>query len=140
MVGCWGAVAADLRRSLTAPFSRHFIITMRQACATSSAAHAQSASAPTMCAGHRSSKASKGLAARLSKAGLGGQDIDVMKLGELETGQLAGPGGWSPGMQQVAEQCFRPPGSDAPSHPSLSGAPSTRATQSFSSPPSQQQQ
>ena len=57
MVGCWGAVAADLRRSLTAPFSRHFIIiiTMRQACATSSAAHAQSALGPTTCASHRSS-------------------------------------------------------------------------------------
>jgi len=55
VVGCWGAVAADLRRSLTAPPSRHFIITMRQACATSSAAHAQSALAPTTCASHRSS-------------------------------------------------------------------------------------
>jgi len=45
VVGCRGAVATDLRRSLTAPLSRHFIIiiTMRQACATSSAAHAQSA-------------------------------------------------------------------------------------------------
>jgi len=37
-----------------------------------------------------------------------------LELGELETGQLAGPGGWSPGMQRVEEQCFRPPGSNAP--------------------------
>ena len=40
-------------------------------------------------------------------------DVVELELRELETGQLAEQGGWSPGMQRVAEQCFRPPGSGA---------------------------
>jgi len=59
-----------------------------------------------------------------------------LELRELETGQLAGPGGWWPGMQQMAEQCFRPPGSDAPI-PSLT---QRRSPDMPPSPPSQQQQ